>query len=425
MSQTHDSQWSHFVAEVRRRRVVRFAVAYGAVAFVVLQIAEIVFPAFGIDEGGLRWLVIVTSLAFPPALVLAWIYDLTREGIRRTEGEPAGPFLHRLALAALLVATTAATGGLGVYLARQDLAEPITVAPGPTSTRLAEYDPDARIRSIAVLPLDDHSEDDGQAYFTASMHEELIAKLSMLDEIRVVSRTTVMRYDDTDLDMPSIGRELDVDVIIEGSVARTAERTRVTLQLIHAASDSHIETLQWDREEIDDVLAFQTEIAREVVREVAGDYDAEVITTTASNIEPEVQDAYFRGRYEYERDTPEGYRRAFDLFEEAVSEDPRLRSGPRRTRRRTLPDRDRGRRHRPGGDRAGARGGDGGDRARSRLRGGKGGSDADRAEHAPGHGTQRDDPRACDSGASGPRRGPPERRRLDRGRHGGAGIPPG
>jgi len=319
----HDTgQLSQFVAEIRRRHVVRFALAYAAAAFVVLQLAEIVFPAFGIGESGLRWLVIVTTLGFPPSLGLAWLYDLTTEGIRRTEDQAAGPLLHRVAVGALLLATIGATGGLGLYLARQGVPDDFVATRAPTALQAASYDPGEPIRSIAVLPLDDFSPGDDQAYFTSSMHEELIAKLSMLDEIRVVSRTSVMRYEETTMDVPSIGRELGVDVLVEGSVTRTPERTRVTLQLIHAPSDSHIETLQWDREQVDDVLAFQTEIAQEVVAEVAGQYDGSVFTEAALDVDPAAQDAYFRGRYEYEQGTPEGYRMALEYFEEAIREDP-------------------------------------------------------------------------------------------------------
>jgi TolB-like protein len=324
MSETNEgSGFGQFLAEIRRRHVVRFALGYAAAAFVVLQLAEIIFPAFGVGESGLRLLVIVTALGFPPALVLAWIYDLSTEGIRRTEDQGSTPVLRRVAVAALLLSTVTVTGALGMYLARQGVLEvptTQTVATSPASP--AAWDPAQPIRSIAVLPLDDFSPGDDQAYFTSSMHEELIAKLSMLDEIRVVSRTTVMRYEGTTMAMPDIGRELDVDVIVEGSVTRTPERTRVTLQLIHAPSDSHIETLQWDRESVQDVLAFQTEIAQDVVTQVSSQHDASVMTQAAVDVDPAAQDAYFRGRYEYERGTPEGYRMAVEYFEEAIDEDP-------------------------------------------------------------------------------------------------------
>ncbi len=314
--------WAEFLAEARRRRVVRFALAYAAGAFVVLQLAEIVLPAFGVGDEGLRWLVVATTLGFPPSLVLAWVYDLTRDGVRRTEDGRSGPLTHRVAIGALLLATIAATGGLGMYLARQGASPTPEIPEAGTPLTTVAYDPAEPIRSIAVLPLDDYSPDADQAYFAASMHEELVAKLSMLDELRVVSRTTVMRYTDTVLDIPTIGRELNVDVIVEGSVTRTPERTRVTLQLIHAPSDSHIETLQWDREEVADVLAFQTEIAQGVVEVLADELDPDVLSTAAADVDPEAQDAYFRGRYAYESGTPEGYRTAMEQFRRAVEEEP-------------------------------------------------------------------------------------------------------
>ena len=100
-----NSGFGQFVAEMRRRHVVRFAFGYAAAAFVILQLAEIVFPAFGIGEGGLRLLVVATGLGFPPSLVLAWMYDLTSDGIQRTDGVVTSPLLPRLAMGALLIAT--------------------------------------------------------------------------------------------------------------------------------------------------------------------------------------------------------------------------------------------------------------------------------------------------------------------------------
>lgn len=320
------SGFGQFVAEMRRRHVVRFAFGYAAAAFVVLQLAEIVFPAFGIGEGGLRLLVVATGLGFPPSLVLAWMYDLTSEGIQRTDGAGAGagPLLPRLALGALLVATIGVMGALGMYLERQGVFESPAAQLDDMlpAVQLASYDPTEPIRSIAVLPLDDYSEAQDQAYFTSSMHEELIAKLSSLDDVRVVSRTSVMQFAGTTMTMPEISRMLDVDVVIEGSVTRSQTRTRVTLQLIHAPSDTHIETLQWDREDVGDILAFQTEIARDVVEQISSQYDESVFVQTANNVVPAAQDAYMRGRYEYEQGTEEGLRMATEYFEDALAIDP-------------------------------------------------------------------------------------------------------
>ncbi|MDA0327576.1 MAG: hypothetical protein O2958_00990 [Gemmatimonadetes bacterium] len=225
---------------------------------------------------------------------------------------------------ALLVATTGVTGALGVYLAEQGVFDAVEADPDRRATpvRAIAYVPGQAIRSVAVLPLDDFSPDGNQAYFAAGMHEELIAKLSILDGIRVVSRRSVMQYAQTTLSMPDIGRELDVDVVVEGSVTRTGDRTRVTLHVVHAPSESDIQTLQWDRAEVSDVLAFQTEVAHALVHEIDGAHEETVFTRTAANVMPAAQDAYFKGKYEYERGTPDGYRSAFDYFEEALVEDP-------------------------------------------------------------------------------------------------------
>lgn len=183
MSQLEPSAFSQFVAEMRRRHLVRFAFGYLAAAFVVLQLAEIVFPAFGMGELALRILVIVVALGFLPSVVLAWIFDITGGGIKRTEGGAADGLIPRLAL---LVVTIGVVGGLTVFMAGTGVFEARTEDGSDAPFELAEYDPSVPIRSIAVLPLEDFSSDGSQRYFTAGMHEELIAKLSQLEELRAV-----------------------------------------------------------------------------------------------------------------------------------------------------------------------------------------------------------------------------------------------
>ncbi len=312
------SRLSDFLGEMRRRHVVRFAFGYAAAAFVVLQLAEIVFPAFGLGESSLRILVIVVALGFPPATVLAWVFDLTSEGIQRTEGSGADTLLPRIAL---LVVTVGVMSGLGVWLAaRGAFSAPSADRDGP-AIALAEYDPSAPIRSVAVLPLQDFSEGGGQAYFTSGMHEELIAKLSKIEGLRVVSRTSVMRYQGTTKPAPVIGRELGVDALVEGSVTRAGNRVRITLQVIHAASDSHIETLQFDRE-LTNILALQSEVAHAVALEVAGEHDDDPLSRVAMNSDVGAQEAYLKGKFEYDKGTGAGYERALSLFDEAVQTDP-------------------------------------------------------------------------------------------------------
>jgi len=327
------SGFSQFLAEMKRRHVVRFSIGYAAAAFVILQLAEIVFPAFEIGETGLRILVVAIALLFPPAVVLAWVFDITVEGIKRTEDLPGatdrrlGRLTPRLAL---LVFTLVVVGGLAAWMAREGMLEVPQRqrrggGPSNATPQLVAYDPSAPIRSLAVLPLENFTEGGGQDYFSAGMHEELIAQLSQIAGLRVVSRTSVLRYAGTTEPIPRIGRDLQVDAVIEGSVRRGADTVRITVQLIHAASDTHIWTKQYDRSLKDDVLALQSEVALDIARQVQAELSPEetnILERTASrDVDPAAQDEYLRGKYEYEKGTQESYQAALEHFQQAVERD--------------------------------------------------------------------------------------------------------
>ena len=307
--------FADLIAELRRRRVVRFALGYCAAAFVLLQLGEIVLPAFGLGDTGLRILVVLVVLGFPPGVALAWIFELTKEGIRRTRGGRVDGMLPRVAF---LVFTIGIAGGLAGWLSARG-----AFVPGDAveTVALETYDPTEPVTSIAVLPLDDFSPDGGQAYFVSALQEELTAQLSQLEWLRVASRTSVTQYQGTTLSAPEIGRELAVDALVEGSVTRAGDQVRITLQLIHAASDSHIQTFRFDRE-MTDVLALQSEVATAVVSGIPGPQDqpVELAMATGSG-NPDAQEAYLRGRHEFRLGTSEGYRRALAYFQEAFQRD--------------------------------------------------------------------------------------------------------
>ncbi len=309
--------FADFVAEMRRRRVVRFALGYCAVAFVVLQLGEIVLPAFGLGDTGLRILVVVVVLGFPPGIALAWIFEFTREGIRRTRGGLEG-MLPRVVF---LVFTVGIAGGLAGWLSSRGAFTPVDQ---PEAIALEVYDPNQPITSIAVLPLEDFSPDASEAYFVAGLQEELTSSLSQLEWLRVASRTSTMQYQGTTSSAPLIGRQLGVDALVEGSVTRAGDQVRITLQLIHAASDSHIQTFRFDRE-MTDVLALQSEVANAVVSEIPGrsEQPEEVVLAAATRLsgDPETQEAYLRGRYQFGLGTPDGYRRALEYFQQALRSD--------------------------------------------------------------------------------------------------------
>jgi TolB-like protein len=275
-------------------------------------------------------LVIAVALLFPPAVVMAWVFDITAEGIKRTEELPVagshgqGALTPRLAL---LGVTLGVVGATAIWMAREGVIAPPSPQEdegAPADVTLAAYDPAAPIRSLAVLPLDNFSETGEQDYFSAGMHEELIAQLSQIGGLRVVSRTSVSRYAGADIPIPQIGRDLQVDAVIEGSVRRVDDRVRITVQLIDAASDTHIWTQQYDRS-LEDVFALQSEVALEIATQIQAELSTEETTlltrTAAMDFDPAAQDAYLRGRFEYEKGTPESFHMAMEHFEEAVGED--------------------------------------------------------------------------------------------------------
>lgn len=326
---THDeipSKLQRFIAEMRRRHVVRFTIWYCAATFAVLQLAEIVFDAFGVGEVWLRILVIGVVLAFPPLVVLTWIFDVTSEGIKRTEDLPPdrriGSLLPRLTL---LGVTFLLVGGLALWLAGAMGSRELADTGGTAAVATSEgTGAEGAIRSLAVLPFDNFSADTTQNYFTEGMHEALISELSQVPGIRVVSRTSVMQYAGTTKPIPEIGKELGVDAIIEGSVQKAGDEVRISVQLVKAVKDSSIWSGRYDRK-LEDVLSLQSDVAHQIVRAIQGEINPEdeAVLRHASRrrVAPSAQDDYLRGKYAYERGTPQGYRTALERFREAVRAD--------------------------------------------------------------------------------------------------------
>ena len=321
------SGFGGFVEELRRRRVVRVALAYLAGAFVILQLGEIILPAFSASDAGLRILVVVCALGFPVAVVLGWIYDITPAGIRRTEalegdrgGTPAGGMLPRIALLAVTLGTVGSVGWW--WLATNVVAG--ETASRPAIQALPASTDDIPIRSLAVLPLEDFAPEGTPDYFTAGMHEAIIAQLSQLQSFRVVSRTSVMRFAGANQSIAEIGRELGVEGIIEGSVLRDEDRVRITVQLIHAPSDRHLWTENYERE-LTDIIQLQSEVAQDIARQIQGQLtpdEEEMFTTASTPADPQVQETLMRARFEASKGTEESLRTALDLFEDIIDEDP-------------------------------------------------------------------------------------------------------
>lgn len=320
------SRFALFVGELRRRHVGRIAVAYGAVAFVLLQAGEIVLPAFAAPEWVLRLLVLATFLGFPIALALAWIYEITPQGIRRTAdvephgrvGKP-GRVLPRLGLLGVILVTAV---GAGWWFVRRTVPEEMSRAPETAAPSAAGLVGRATIRSLAVLPFESYAADGEQDYFTAGMHEAVIAQLSQITSLRVISRTTMMQYAGTITTVPEISKRLGVDAVVEGSVLRAEDRVRITVQLIDGATDLHLWSNSYERE-VTDVIALQSEVAQAIAREIQAELTPEEETRFAqvTPVDPEAHEAYLRGRFEQSKGTPEAIKQAIGYYEQAVELD--------------------------------------------------------------------------------------------------------
>lgn len=316
------NRFSEFIAELRRRHVLRAVAVYAAVAFVVLQAGEIILPAFEAPVWVLQLLVVLAALGFPVVLLVAWVYALTPRGLERTDvldaeaGMEANPSV--LPQVALAVATLVALGSAGLWFVRQPAVD-AAVAGGPATAQFAS-DVTAPITALAVLPLQDFSGDSENDYFAASMHEEIIAQLSRASSLRIVSRTSVAQYAETTKSTPEIAAELGVQGIVTGSVTRSDGRVRITMQLIHAPADAHMWSNSYDRE-MQDVLTLQAEVAAEVVRAIQGEVEASdpfPQHVASSPVDPDAHEAFMRGQFAQQEGSPESLLEAEDFFMEAL-----------------------------------------------------------------------------------------------------------
>ena len=215
---------------------------------------------------------------------------------------PGGPlWVVALALACAAIALVAIT--LILYRHHPDSGE---IRPTP-------------IRSIAVLPLENLSGDPAQEYFADGMTESLISNLARIRALKVISRTSVMRYKESNKSLPEIARELNVDAVIEGTVQRSGGRVRVTAQLIHPATDAHLWARDYERD-LTDVLKLQSEVARAVADEIRIQVTAEERARLASarSVNPQAHEAYLLGRYHHSKDNEQGWKQAIDYFERAT-----------------------------------------------------------------------------------------------------------
>jgi TolB-like protein/Tfp pilus assembly protein PilF len=239
---------SGFFEEVKRRKVYRVAAAYIIAAGGIIQLASAAFPAWELPNWSLRLVITLLLLGFPIALILAWAFDITAQGIRATP-TPAMPGSHRRRNIIMLVATgVIISAAAGFFLLPRVSAHKID-------------------KSIAVLPFESLSDEKENAYFADGIQDDVLTNLSKIGDLKVISRTSVMPYRGKASNLREIGKALGVGSILEGSVRRIGNRVRVNVQLINAENDEHIWAEDYDRE-LTDVFAIQTDLAQKIATEL-------------------------------------------------------------------------------------------------------------------------------------------------------------
>jgi TolB-like protein/cytochrome c-type biogenesis protein CcmH/NrfG len=237
-----------FFEEVKRRKVYRVAAAYIIAAGGVIQLASAAFPAWELPNWSLRLVITLLLLGFPIALMLAWAYDITAQGVRATP-TAAVQASHRRRNVIMLVATgVAISAAAGFFLL----------------PRVSAHKVD---KSIAVLPFQSLSDEKENAYFADGIQDDVLTNLSKIGDLKVISRTSVMPYRGKASNLREIGKALGVGTILEGSVRRIGNRVRVNVQLINAENDEHIWAEDYDRE-LTDVFAIQTDLAQKIANEL-------------------------------------------------------------------------------------------------------------------------------------------------------------
>jgi len=298
-----------FFEEVQRRKVYRVAAAYIVAAGFIIQIGSAVFPAWELPNWTFRLVVVLLLVGFPIALILAWAYDVTPQGIRVTPTS-SSPGSHRRRNVIMLIAIgVAISAGAGFFLL----------------PRLSAHRID---KSIAVLPFQNLSDEKENAYFADGIQDDILTNLSKIGDLKVISRTSVMSYrGDGARNAREIGKTLGVGALLEGSVRKIGNRVRVSVQLINANDDEHIWAEDYDRD-LTDVFAIQTDLAQKI----ASSLQAKLSPNEKERLDRQPTqnpDAYllFIQAHDY-ANRPDYFRdellKAEELFEKAIKLDPKF-----------------------------------------------------------------------------------------------------
>ena len=297
---------SGFFQELQRRKVYRVAAAYIIAAGFIIQIGSAVFPAWELPNWTLRLVIVLLLVGFPVALILAWAYDVTPQGIQAT---PKVPGRHRRRNIILLVAAGAIIStAAGFFLLPRASARKID-------------------KSIAVLPFQNLSAEKENAYFAEGIQNEILTKLATVRDLKVISRTSTAKYQSKPDNLKTVAQELGVSTILEGTVQRAGDKVRVNVQLIDARADTHLWANSYDRD-FKDVLTVESEVAAQIADALKANLSPSEshVLAAARTENTEAYDLFLRGQYEFHQAesslAADAYDRADAFYRQALARDP-------------------------------------------------------------------------------------------------------
>jgi adenylate cyclase len=303
-----------FFAELKRRNVYKVAVAYLVGGWALSQGIAQVFPVFDIPNWVIRLIVLLIIIGFPIAVVLAWAFEITPEGIKRTEDADLSAKKRRKSHAWIYTVIVGALLSIGLFmLGRYGFREKNL----PSST-------EPQAKSIAVLPFVNMSSDKEQEYFSDGLSEELLNQLAQIPQLRVIARTSSFSFKGKEVDVATIARTLNVANVLEGSVRKSANTLRVTAQLIRASDSSHLWSQTYDRD-LSDVFKVQDEIADKVVAALKVTLlPTQELPKAQRTNNPEAYQQYLQGRYYLNRFSIADFEKARAFLERACQLDPKF-----------------------------------------------------------------------------------------------------
>jgi TolB-like protein/Tfp pilus assembly protein PilF len=300
-------------AELKRRNVYKVAVAYIVAGWALSQGIAQVFPVFDVPNWAIRLLVILIIAGLPIALVLAWMFQITPEGIKRTENVDLAAQPSRTSHTWIYIVVIGAAISIGLFFLGRYSAET------PRETKGVVLSP----KSIAVLPFDNLSRDPDNAYFCEGVQDEILTRLAKVADLKVISRTSTEQFKSTPENLPQIAKQLGVMNIVEGSVQRAGDQVRVNVQLINTLTDAHLWAEIYDRK-LTDIFSVESDIAKAIADKLQAKLTGseKVAIENKPVVNPEAYELYLKGRFFWNKRTGQDLKTACDYFQRAIAADP-------------------------------------------------------------------------------------------------------